>query len=132
MAISGRQSSLVQPFVNLVYTLTLFIYLSTCMTQRFVIHSCPTLSLLQLPKFVILRTWIVFVFVFLSLYSSHSTSDVPDHLSDDSKPQLLMADTCDHEWSPCWVSAVLPTSAVRHPPSSDSYPRTYCSNGHAI
>ena len=62
--------------------------------------------------------------VFFTLYSSsHSSQDVPDYLSDDKELQLFMADTYDPEWKPHWVSAFLPTPAIRHPSSSAPYPR---------
>ena len=70
--------------------------------------------------------------ILFHIFSTHSPQDFLDHLSDGNKPQLFMAATYDPEWNPYWVSAVLPASAARHPISSDSYPRTYCSNGHAV
>ena len=74
MAISSRQSSLVQPFCESCVHFD-FIHSSVHMTQRLVIHSCPTLSLLQLPKFVILWTWIDFF-----LFFSHFTAPTPPQI----------------------------------------------------
>ena len=37
------------------------------------------------------------VLILFHISSSHSPPDVPNHLSDDNKLQLLMAETCDPE-----------------------------------